>query len=209
MTSALPPLQLTGNLVLASGSQIRREILQNAGLAFDVVPSTVDEAAIKAAIMQEGDVDPADLAQILAEAKAGDVSGAQPGALVIGCDQTLEFEGQCLSKPETVDAARRQLLSLSGKKHHLHAAAVLVRDGVTIWRYVDTVHVTLRDISPECVGLYLAQTGKAVLESVGAYQLEGTGTHLMKSIDGDFFSVLGLPLLPLLEALRDENVIAR
>lgn len=202
-----PPLQSDGPVILASGSRIRRALLENAGLAFESIPSDVDEDAVKAAILKDDAGTAADLAQILAEAKASMVSDDHAGAFVIGCDQTLEFEGAVLSKPETIEAARQQFLDLRGKTHQLHAAVTLIRDGETLWRHVETVRVTLRPFTPQCLGKYLAQAGPVVLESVGAYQIEGPGAHLMERIDGDFFAVLGLPLLPLLSALRDAGVL--
>ncbi len=193
-------------LVLASGSRIRGELLRNAGLRFAVDPADVDERAIEDPLLKSG-FSPADIAQVLAEAKAQAVSERHPGAFVIGADQVLEFEGGRLTKPEDMEAARRQLLAMSGKRHELHSAVVVVRDGETLWRHIGTVRLTMRPFSPAFVGRYLAQVGDAVLTSVGAYQLEGPGVQLFETIDGDYFSVLGLPLLSLLGRLREEGAI--
>ncbi|GGF06457.1 Maf-like protein [Stappia taiwanensis] len=188
-------------LVLASGSQIRAELLQNAGLTFDIDPARVDERAIEAPLL-ESDFSPEDIAQVLAEAKAQEVSERRPGALVIGADQVLDFEGERLTKPADMEAARRQLLAMSGKTHALHSAVAIARDGQTLWRNVGTVRLTMRPFGPEFVGRYLAGVGEVALTSVGAYQLEGPGIQLFSAIDGDYFTVLGLPLLPLLGELR-------
>lgn len=188
-------------LVLASGSRIRAELLRNAGLTFDVDPARVDERAIEAPLL-ESDFSPEDIAQVLAEAKAQEVSERRPGALVIGADQVLDFDGERLTKPADMEAARRQLLAMSGKTHALHSAAAIARDGQTLWRNVGTVRLTMRPFGPEFVGRYLAGVGEVALTSVGAYQLEGPGIQLFSAIDGDYFTVLGLPLLPLLGELR-------
>jgi septum formation protein len=193
-------------LVLASGSRIRAELLGNAGLAFVKDPSSIDERAVEEPLLDAG-VSPEDIARVLAEAKASDVSARRPGDLVIGADQVLEFEGRRLTKPADMEAARRQLLAMSGKRHELHSAVTLARDGETLWTHVGTVRLTMRDFGPEFVGRYLAKAGEDILSSVGAYQLEGPGIQLFERIEGDYFTVLGLPLLPLLEKLRERGAI--
>lgn len=193
-------------LVLASGSRIRADLLKNAGLTFDVDPSSVDERAVEAPLL-EADFTPEDLAGVLAEAKASDVSGRRPGDLVIGADQILAFDGERRTKPEDMAAARRQLLAFSGKTHELHSAVVLSRNGEAIWRHVSTARLTMRDLTPPFIGHYLADAGDAVLSSVGAYQLEGLGVQLFDKIEGDYFTILGLPLLPLLAELRSLGVL--
>ncbi|MFD0916736.1 Maf-like protein [Pseudahrensia aquimaris] len=193
-------------IVLASGSTFRADILRNAGLTIEQIPSTLDERALEAPLAQ-ADVLPEDRAEILAEAKAGQVSQAQIGAWVIGCDQILSFEGEVLHKPKDMDEARRRLIALSGKTHMLHSAVVLAKDGQTVWRHVEPCKMVMREFDPGFVGRHLASTGDAVLSSVGAYQIEGPGAQLFQSIGGDLFSIMGLPLLPLLNALRKENVI--
>lgn len=188
-------------LVLASGSRIRRELLSNAGLTFVTDPSTIDERAVELPLL-EADFPPDDIARVLAEAKAQDVSARRPGDLVIGADQVLEFEGARLTKPEDMEAARRQLLAMSGKRHELHSAVTIARDGETLFSHVGTVRLRMRSFGPEFVGHYLAKAGDVILSSVGAYQLEGPGIQLFEEIEGDYFTVLGLPMLPLLAELR-------
>ncbi len=194
------------SLILASGSRIRAELLTNAGLIFDVVRSDVDERAVEAPLL-EAAFPPEDIATVLAEAKANDVSGQNPGALVIGADQILAFQGERKTKPEDMEAARRQLLAFSGKTHELMSAVVISKDGEAVWRHVSVARLTMRPLSPAFVGTYLAAAGDGVLSSVGAYQLEGLGIQLFEKIDGDYFTILGLPLLPLLAQLRTLGVI--
>ncbi|WP_428521593.1 Maf-like protein [Roseibium sp.] len=193
-------------LVLASGSKIRAELMRNAGLTIDVDPASVDERAVEAPLLEAG-FPPEDLASVLAEAKANDVSARRSGDLVIGADQILAFEGERRTKPDDMEAARRQLLSFSGKTHELLSAVVISKDGEAIWRHVSTARLTMRTLSPAFVGHYLAEAGDDVLSSVGAYQLEGLGLQLFEKIDGDYFTILGLPMLPLLAQLRELGVI--
>ncbi len=193
-------------LVLASGSQIRATLLRNAGLEIRVMPSDVDERAVEEPLLESG-VTPDEIAMILAEAKALDVGDQIKSALVVGADQVLEFEGERLTKPADMEQARRQLLRLSGQTHALHSAVALVRNGNTIWRHVATARLTMRVLSPEFIGWYLAQTGDAALSSVGGYQLESLGIQLFDKIEGDYFTILGLPLLPLLGQLREIGTI--
>lgn len=188
-------------LVLASGSKIRAELLKNAGLSIDVDPADVDERAVEAPLL-EADFPPDDIASVLAEAKANDVSARRNGDLVIGADQILAFEGERRTKPDDMEAARRQLLAFSGKTHELLSAVVISKDGEAIWRHVSTARLTMRELSPAFIGHYLADAGDVVLSSVGAYQLEGPGVQLFEKIEGDYFTILGLPLLPLLAQLR-------
>lgn len=193
-------------LVLASGSRIRAELLKNAGLSIEVDPADIDERAIEEPLLN-ADFPPDDLALVLAEAKADDVSGRRPGDLVIGADQILAFEGKRHTKPENMEAARRQLLAFSGKTHELLSAVVISKNGEAIWRHVSIARLTMRKLSPAFIGHYLALVGDVALSSVGAYQLEGPGVQLFEEIDGDYFTVLGLPLLPLLAELRKLDVI--
>ncbi|MTI44401.1 septum formation protein [Roseibium hamelinense] len=193
-------------LVLASGSKIRAELLKNAGLKFDVAPADVDERAVEQPLLESG-FPPEDLAIVLAEAKANSVSEERPGDLVIGADQILAYDGKRFTKPESMEAARRQLLAFSGKTHELLSAVVISKDGEAIWRNVSVARMHMRSFSPKFVGQYLAQVGNEALSSVGAYQLEGPGIQLFEQIDGDYFTVLGLPMFPLLAKLRDLGVI--
>jgi septum formation protein len=193
-------------IVLASGSVHRRELLQNAGIGFEIEASELDERAIEAPLLGTG-VSPEDIAAILAEAKAIDVSTRHPGKIVIGADQTLSLGDEVMHKPADMEAARRTLLKLSGRTHNLNGAVVLVEDGAVTWRHVATASLTLRDLDPGFIGRYLARAGEKALTSVGAYQIEKEGIQLMERIDGDFFTIVGLPLLPLLRELRQRGEI--
>ena len=193
-------------LVLASGSKIRAELMKNAGLAIEIDPADVDERAVEAPLLEAG-FPPEDLASVLAEAKANDVSDRRNSDLVVGADQILAFEGMRRTKPDDMEAARRQLLSFSGKTHELHSAVVISENGEAVWRHVSTARLTMRELTPEFIGHYLAAAGDDVLSSVGAYQLEGLGVQLFEKIEGDYFTILGLPLLPLLAELRTRKVI--
>jgi len=195
---------MTSPLVLASASPFRKALLENAGLTFDVEPAQIDERAVEAAL---GDLNPEDVATILAEAKAQDVSERNPGAIVIGSDQTLSLEGTIYHKASNMDEARRRLLALSGKTHELNSAIVLAKDGETIWRHLSVARMTMRDLDPGFVGRHLSNVGDSALASVGAYQFEGEGIQLFERIDGDYFTIIGLPLLPLLAQLRDQGAI--
>ncbi len=194
-------------LILASTSKTRARLLDSAGLSHIAEAPGLDEETMREAIGGEKTLDPHDVAEILARAKAEAVSDLAPGAAVIGGDQILAFEGQILSKPGTMAAARKQLLDLNGKTHQLHTAVAIAKDGEAVWAYTDVATLTMRKLSPEFIGHYLAAAGEAVLGSVGAYQIESLGIQLFEKIDGDFFSILGLPLLPLLDTLRREGVI--
>lgn len=193
-------------LVLASGSKIRAELMTNAGLHIDVDPALVDERAVEAPLL-EASFPPEDLASVLAEAKANDVSGRRPEDLVVGADQILAFEGKRRTKPENMEAARRQLLEFSGKTHELLSAVVISKNGEAIWRHVSSARLTMRELRPDYIGRYLADAGERVLSSVGAYQLESLGIQLFEKIEGDYFTILGLPMLPLLAELRALGVI--
>jgi septum formation protein len=194
-------------LILASGSKIRAQLLEAVGLAFIIEPPGLDESAMRQAISSEDSLRAQDVAEVLARAKAEAVSDLAPGAFVIGADQVLACGGRILAKPETMDVARTQLLELGGKTHTLHTAVALASNGDVRFTYTDDATLTMRKLTPEYIGRYLAAAGEEVLSSVGSYQLEGVGIQLFEKIDGDYFSILGLPLLPLLDALRREGVI--
>jgi septum formation protein len=147
------------------------------------------------------------VAEVLARAKAEAVSELAPSAFVIGADQVLAFGDRILSKPDSMEAARAQLLDLSGKSHTLHTAAAVAKGGEVVWSHSGASTLRMRKLTPEFIGRYLAAAGEEVLSSVGSYQLEGVGIELFDKIDGDYFSILGLPLLPLLDALRREGAI--
>ncbi len=192
-------------VVLASASDARRSLLENAGLEFDVLASAVDEAAVREALGH--DVAPIDMAEVLARAKAEDVAGKSNADVVIAADQVLAAGDEVFTKAEDMAAARRQLLALKGRQHQLHSAVVMVVNDAVQFVYTDTADVTMRDYSPEFVGRYLSAAGPKALESVGCYQLEGPGAQLIETLEGDFFTVLGLPLFPLLGALRKAGVL--
>ncbi len=194
-------------LILASTSKTRSRMLEKAGLAFIAEAPGLDEGVMLQAIGDGKTLDPHDAAEVLARAKAEAVSDLAKGAFVIGADQVLAFEGRIISKPEDMEAARAQLLDLSGKTHTLHTSVAVANNGVTVWAQTDIATLTMRKLSPEFIGHYLAAAGEAVLSAVGAYQIESIGIQLFEKIDGDFFSILGLPLLPLLDTLRREGVI--
>lgn len=194
------------DIILASKSRYRAKILADAGLNVSQHATELDERAIEAPLHDAGVV-PEDRAAILAEAKAIDVSERHKDAWVIGCDQMLSLDGEILHKASSMEEARRRLLTLSGRTHMLHSAIVLARDGETVWRHVSLSSMQMRELSPEFIGRHLAEVGENVLSSVGAYQIEGPGIQLFSDIKGDMFSIIGLPLLPLLEELRRLDVI--
>jgi septum formation protein len=193
-------------LVLASASRIRRSLLENAGISVTVDPADIDEQATKTTMRAEGATAEA-VAVELAMRKAHAVSVRHPGAVVIGADQMLDAGGTWFDKPTDRAAAGRQLAALAGRSHRLISAAAIVENGREIWRMADTVVLHMRPLSETFIERYLDRAGPAALSSVGAYQLEGLGAQLFARIDGDYFTVLGLPLLPLLAFLRQTEVI--
>jgi septum formation protein len=193
-------------LILASTSAARRTLLTNAGVTFEARAPGVDEAAARASLIADG-VKPREIADALAELKALKV-GRTTGRLTLGSDQTLELDGQCFDKPETLDALKTQLLMLRGRSHKLHAAAVLVEEGAPVWRDVQTATLTMRRFSDAFLDKYLEDVDGAVLGCVGGYHIEGLGLQLFDRMEGDYFTVLGLPMWGLLAALRQRGVIA-
>jgi septum formation protein len=192
------------DLILASGSATRAAMLRAAGLSFAVERPPVDEESVKASLRAEG-LAPRDQADALAEIKAISVSRRRKG-LVIGGDQMLALEGEAFDKPPTRELAREQLLRLRGKTHHLICAAVIAKDGAPIWRRIETPKLTMRNFSEAFLDSYLDAAGDDILASVGGYQLEGLGAQLFESVEGDYFSILGLPLLSVLAFLRTHGV---
>jgi septum formation protein len=192
-------------LVLASKSAARRAVLEGAGVPYEAATAGVDEDAVKTALLAQG-AGPRDIADALAELKAVRVSMKRPD-FIVGADQTLEFEGGLYDKVETVAEARTRLLLLRGRPHKLHSAVVVARDGAPIWREVVTATLTMRDFSDAFLDDYLAVEGEAALGSVGCYRLEGPGAQLFSRIEGDYFAILGLPLMGLLDLLRRHGIV--
>jgi septum formation protein len=192
-------------LVLASRSMSRRHMLEAAGIPIEICVPDVDERGVERAA---GTPAPPDAAALLAREKAKAAARRMPGRIVAGADQTLAFEGRRLDKPADFRSAREQLLMLAGKTHYLHSAVALARDERVLFDAVDTACLTVRPLSSAFLDRYLDGAGSAVLSSVGAYQLEKTGIHLFERIDGNYFTILGLPLLPLLDFLRRQGSLA-
>ena len=192
-------------LVLASGSASRKALLTAAGVAFTTDPADLDEAALMAELHSAG---AETMARSLAEQKAVTVSRRHPGQIVLGGDSVIAFGGEYLSKCATLDEARRLLQRLSGHTHLLVSAAALAKDGALLWAHASPCQMTMRDLGPQFLEDYLAREGEAILSSVGCYHFEGRGAQLFDRVDGDYFSVLGLPLLPVLAQLRKEGLLA-
>lgn len=194
-------------LLLASSSAIRLSLLQNAGLAVTAQPARIDEDSIRRALEQEG-AHPRDIADTLAEMKARKLADRDPAALVLGCDQVLEFDRRAWAKPETPAEARAQLLQLRGQTHRLLSALVLYDRGEPIWRHIGRADLTMRNFSDDWLDAYLSRNWDSIRHSVGAYKLEEEGVRLFTRIEGDYFTILGLPLLPLLSYLESRGFIA-
>jgi septum formation protein len=195
-------------LILASGSETRAKLLRQAGVEIEIVIPAIDEAEIMASLRQDG-VPVARVAETLAEMKAQRVAPRFPGRFVLGCDQMLECAGVWLDKPETRERARDQLKALRGKSHSLITSAVLVRGEERIWHVTDRAELVMRDFSDRFLDRYLGQAGEDILHAVGSYKLEGHGAQLFERVTGDFFTILGLPLLPVLAILREHGLVAR
>jgi len=194
---------MTG-FILASGSQIRAQILRQAEIPFDIIKADVDEGVIKA---ERTDLNPRDMALCLATAKADPVSRANPEALVLGADQTMELEGDLLDKLPDVSLARTRLKRMRGRPHCLHSGLALLRNGETVWSLQQTSTIHVRDFSDAFLDTYLERAGDALTASVGAYAYEGLGAQLFEKVDGDYYAILGLPLLPLAAVLRTHGVL--
>lgn len=193
-------------VVLASKSAARTAMLRGAGVSFVTDSADMDEAPVRNAL-RDDNTDTKAAAIVLAELKAARVAARHPGALVIGADQILDCDGAWFDKPTDMAEARAHLLALRGRDHRQFSSVCLVRDKVTLWTHADLAVLSMRSFSDSFLDAYLAATGDAVLSCVGAYQLEGLGAQLFSAVDGDYFTVLGMPLLPLLNVLRGHGVI--
>ncbi|MDG1336387.1 MAG: Maf family protein [Tateyamaria sp.] len=193
-------------LILASGSDMRSQLMRNAGLAYSVIIPRIDEQNIKDALVAEG-AHPRDIADALAEIKARKVSSNYNDAMTIGCDQILSIDGSILSKPASTDAARDQLRALRAKRHMLLSAAVVYHQGKPIWRHVGQVRLRMRNVSDAYIDDYVDRNWDDIKSAVGSYKLESEGVRLFDSIEGDYFHVLGMPLLELLAFLTLRGVI--
>ena len=187
-------------IVLASGSAIRGQMLSNAGIAFEAIVPRVDEEMIKIALQAEK-ATPRDIADALAETKARKIGGKHPDKLVIGCDQVLDFDGQILSKPQTPDEAKEQLKALRGKRHSLLSAVVVYHELEPLWRHIGQVRLYMRDISDSYLNEYVERNWPSLQSSVGGYKLEEEGVRLFSRIEGDYFTILGLPLIEMINYL--------
>jgi len=197
---------MSARLILASGSAIRRQILDGAGLDYEVITRPVDEAAIKDAMLAENSR-LRDIADALAEAKAMRVSRQEAG-LVIGADQIMVMGGQLFDKPKSMADARARLISMRGEKHELIGAVVICENGAPVWRHMCKTKLWVRDFSDDFLDWYIETEGEALMKSVGAYRFEGPGSQLFEKVEGDFFAILGLDLLPVLDFLRRRGIVA-
>lgn len=197
---------MTVPLILASSSPFRRMLMENAGLHFQAIAADIDERAIEAPLERDG-AGPDAVALVLAKAKAKEVSDRFPGSLVIGSDQTMSLGSQVFHKPKTIADAESHLRVLSGQTHRLNSAIALARNGDIIWEHVSHANLTMRELSADFIHRHLTRVGEKALSSVGAYQLEGEGIQLFSKIDGDYFTIVGLPMLSLLQQLRELGAI--
>lgn len=198
-------MQNSTRIILASGSKIRREILDGAGLDYEVIVKPVDEATIKEAMLAEKSR-LTDIADALAEAKSMRVSRVEAG-FVIGADQIMTMDGVLYDKPKTIDEARERLKIMRGKTHHLIGAVVICENGQPVWRHMSKTKLTMREFSDNFLDWYIKSEGELLTKSVGAYRFEGLGSQLFSHVEGDFFSILGLSLLPVLDYLRLRGAI--
>lgn len=198
---------MTVPIVLASGSTIRAQLMKNAGLDVIVQPARVDEVSVQQALQFEG-APPRDIADALAELKAQKVAGSHPSGLVLGCDQVLDLDGELITKSASPEEAVDLLLKMVGKRHSLYSAAVLFEDGRPIWRHVGRVDIQMRMVGAEFVQAYVQRNWDSIQHSVGCYKLEEEGVQLITAVKGDYFHVLGMPLLELLSYLFDRGALS-
>ena len=198
---------MTLPFILASGSEIRAELLRKAAVPHRIEPARVDESAIRDSLAAE-DASPRDVADALSEYKARRVSQKNPGAFVLGCDQVLALGKEVFAKPETPQACREQLIRLRGERHHLYSGAVIYQDGEPVWRHVGVARLVMREFSDAYLDDYIARNWESVRHSVGGYKLEEEGVRLFARIEGDHFTILGLPLLELIAFLQVREIIA-
>lgn len=195
------------SLILASGSETRRKMLQAAGLEFEIIRPVIDEVALRRSLEDDDEVEPEDVAELLASFKAEAVSKQRPDALVIGADQILAVGDEIIHKAADLAQARDTLAKLRGIRHELHSAVAVAANGGVVWTDVDTASLHMRKFSEDFVSEYLARAGEGVLHAVGCYEFEGLGAQLFERVSGDYFTILGLPLLPLLGELRKREVL--
>ncbi|MBB3138173.1 septum formation protein [Rhizobium pisi] len=197
---------MTAKLILASSSPFRRMLMENAGLSFEAHAAKIDERAVEAPLEKSGAGADA-VALVLAKAKAEEVSSRFPGSLVIGSDQTMSLGDRVFHKPRDMADAANHLKTLSGVTHRLNSAVAIVRDDVVVWEHLAHAELTMRPLTADFITRHLVRVGERALSSVGAYQLEGEGIQLFEKIEGDYFTILGLPMLPLLKKLREFGAI--
>ena len=194
-------------IVLASASSVRTRLLSAAGVPHDIIPAHIDEAEVRDRLLAD-DATHGSIAEVLAELKAQHVAAdVAADTIVLGTDQILSCEGELFEKPVGLNGVREHLKRLMGKEHTLHAAVCAVRDGAVVWHHNSTATLHMRTLTDGFIERYVETVGEAACQSVGAYEMEGMGPHLFSQIDGDFFDILGLPLLPVLEFLRNEDVV--